>query len=469
MKKNIFSNKYLMKIIYYTILSMLLLLVILNQRLGNMDEIWNFSFAKNIHDGLIPYKDFNIISTPFSCFINSIFLYISPSLIIFRITYFIYYAIILYLLDHILDKLNIKILLKYIIITLITITLIKSCYLDYNFLQLVLVLIIINLYLNNQDHKNNKLNLIIPLISGITIINKQSSGIVLALINLFLILLHKFYFKKNCNMKFIIKQVILTIIPSIIFIIYLLITNSFNDFYDQAIIGLTVFTNKYMSKVFLLIIIFIYLAISLEMYLNKKNHALWILFAYSLATISFVIPILDKIHAAFTVIIPLIFLIYIIDNKIKNINISSMYSYILLIPLVVYIIINVNSYITVPKNNLSIYKYIPTSSSEKHTINSIDNYIISKSNDYNVYILDISASIFNLSINKYNKYFDMFMNGNFGINGEKEMLKIIDSNNNIFMIDDMSNHWQSPTKIINYVKEKYQICGTVEYLTVYCN
>lgn len=468
MKKIVFSNEKLMKIIYYILLSMLLLFIILKGPLGNMDELWNFSFAKNIHDGLVPYKGFHLISTPLSCFFNSFILYIDTSLISFRVMYFIYYLIILYLLDHILDKSNIKPILKYIIIFLIVIILVKSCYLDYNFLQIILILLLINLHLKNKNYDNHKLNIIIPLISGLTIINKQSSGLMIASINIILILLNKFYFKKEINYKFILKQITLTIIPTVIFILYLLLTKSINEFYDIAIIGLTVFSNKYISKIFLLEIVLIYIFIIIEMLINKKKIELWILFLYSLASISFVIPILDKIHASFTIVIPFIFLSYIINDKLKKININNSYIFIFFPIFIVLIITNVNSYITSTKNSTGIYKHIPTNENQQKVIKDVNNYVIDMSKEYTVYILDISATLFNLNINKYNKYFDMFMNGNFGIKGEKEIYKIIDSENQLLIINDISTHWQAPTKIINYVRKNYDVCDSIDYLTVYC-
>lgn len=30
-----------------------------------MDEVWNYGFSNNIYNGMIPYKDFNMIVTPF--------------------------------------------------------------------------------------------------------------------------------------------------------------------------------------------------------------------------------------------------------------------------------------------------------------------------------------------------------------------------------------------------------------------
>ena len=32
--------------------------------IGNVDELWNFTFGNNIAMGLVPYRDFNLLQTP---------------------------------------------------------------------------------------------------------------------------------------------------------------------------------------------------------------------------------------------------------------------------------------------------------------------------------------------------------------------------------------------------------------------
>ena len=50
------------------------------------DEIFNYGFAKNILDGLIPYKDFNMIIPPLFAYITAFFLKIfGEKLIIYHI------------------------------------------------------------------------------------------------------------------------------------------------------------------------------------------------------------------------------------------------------------------------------------------------------------------------------------------------------------------------------------------------
>lgn len=43
--------------------------IVLIRELKDLDEIWNFNFARNIANGLIPYNDFNMLQTPLLSFI----------------------------------------------------------------------------------------------------------------------------------------------------------------------------------------------------------------------------------------------------------------------------------------------------------------------------------------------------------------------------------------------------------------
>ena len=38
--------------------------IILIRNLNNLDEVWIFNTARNIANGLLPYKDFNLVTTP---------------------------------------------------------------------------------------------------------------------------------------------------------------------------------------------------------------------------------------------------------------------------------------------------------------------------------------------------------------------------------------------------------------------
>ena len=51
-------------VIIIVIITVVAISTIFTKPISNLDEIWNFNFARNISDGLVPYRDFNIITTP---------------------------------------------------------------------------------------------------------------------------------------------------------------------------------------------------------------------------------------------------------------------------------------------------------------------------------------------------------------------------------------------------------------------
>ena len=117
--------------------------VILNE-LMSLDEIWNYSFARNIANGLIPYKDFNIIVTPLISIICGVILKITTNeLIIMRIIASVLCSFIIYIVHKLFKLLAIKESYS-IIFTFIIGWLFKDIFcIDYNYGNLLIILIII--------------------------------------------------------------------------------------------------------------------------------------------------------------------------------------------------------------------------------------------------------------------------------------------------------------------------------------
>ena len=59
MRKEEINNILLVILVFLTILS----IIIINP-INNLDELWNYNFARNNADGLIAYKDFNMLQMP---------------------------------------------------------------------------------------------------------------------------------------------------------------------------------------------------------------------------------------------------------------------------------------------------------------------------------------------------------------------------------------------------------------------
>ena len=114
-----------------------------------------------------------------------------------------------------------------------------------------------------------------------------------------------------------------------------------------------------------------------------------------------------------------------------------------------------------------IYKDIMIDINLKNDILVVDDYILK--NNKQVYILDFTSTLYDLNINRYYKYFDLFMNGNFGINGIDNMKKIIDNKEQVILIRNNSYNYQIPIDIVDYVKNNYKYCGNISLFDIYCN
>ena len=156
--------------------------IIMPRALGNYDELWNFNFANQMANGLIPYKDFNMIQTPLMPMVCSIFLKIfGQELIVMRVLAVILNLMIFYVSYKILSYL--KVSKPLILGTLISIFLLlqKYMYIDYNLGLLLILLLIIYLELRKTTQKlelHIKYDILIGILSGLCFTLKQSIGMV---------------------------------------------------------------------------------------------------------------------------------------------------------------------------------------------------------------------------------------------------------------------------------------------------
>ena len=83
------------------------------------------------------------------------------------------------------------------------------------------------------------------------------------------------------------------------------------------------------------------------------------------------------------------------------------------------------------------------------------------------YIEEIAYMI---PIDRYNKDFDMFNKGNLGYNGEQRIIEQISRENDkqyLILKDTYSKNWQTPTDIIEYVKENKVKVGEIAIFDIY--
>lgn len=163
MKKN---NLLVMIFIFITIFS-----IIIIKPISDLDEIWNYNTARAISEGLIPYKDISMITTPLLPMITAIFLkIIANELMISRILAAVLWTGVLYTIYKIFEELfeekNIS-----LICTALIGMLCRDIYcIDYNVMVLFIALIVLYQELRNTkvQNSNNKREFIIRNISWIS-------------------------------------------------------------------------------------------------------------------------------------------------------------------------------------------------------------------------------------------------------------------------------------------------------------
>ena len=430
--------------------------IILTRNLNNLDEVWIFNTARNIANGLLPYKDFNLVTTPgLPIFCGMILKIFGTEMFIMRIMAIITNSFIMFIIYKILKTFKIKKEFSLLISIIIMKLLIESMCIDYNFIILLIALITLYIELKTYKKSNNifeynlRKEILLGILAGLSITMKQTTGIcfVIAFIGYKLLAVRN---KEDLKLflKIAVTRFLVCMLPVIILLIYLLCNNIMNEFIDYAILGIKDFSNSisYLNLLkgklsILAILVPITIIISLYISIRKNNQIITILFAYSVSTIVVVYPISDNVHFLIAGTITIITGIYLLkelyENKFKGILEKSIIIWIenfikALIIILILIMVGVSIYRLInytinfkEYKNLENFKYIPVSKELEEHIIKVDKYLEEQQND--VYIVDARAAIYMIPINRYNKNYDMFLKGNIGGKGSKGIIEYLQS------------------------------------------
>lgn len=485
----------LIDISFILVTIILFLATVLPRNLENLDEIWNFNFARNIANGLLPYKDFNMLQTPLLSFVlGGILKIFGQELFVMRIASVFLGTGIIFVSYKILKALKLNTKWSIFASLLIFLFIKDKFYLDYNYAILFITLLIIYLELRYKGY-NKRYNFLIGILAGMTILLKQSAGFCITTITIIYLILGR---RDKETLKLVLYRLLGAMIPVILFIIYLLITNSIISFIDYCIKGIGTFNNS-ISYIKLLrnkgivsfLAIFVPITLITLLVINilnikkrKINENYLILFVFSFAQFILVYPIADDIHfivsAVPTAIVILYFTIINIQ-EVKNIKISIFIEHFMNIITISFIGIlllqAINDgylYMEQEKSVLKHFKNIPITESLQNRILEVDKFIADmKEQDINVYILDSESAVYMIPIDRYNKDFDMFLEGNLGSKGEEGQIEKIQemqkNDKNLILIKNeaMSLNWQTPKKVINYVRENLEKIGTISFFDIF--
>lgn len=404
----------------------------------HLDLLWTFGFGYNVANGLIPYKDFNMVIGPVCPYLLGLLMSIfGKNLFVYNLIF----AIIVTSIYYFLKKYGTKTVAMSIIFIYINIL-----FPGYNVLCLLLYYIIYNL------EENKKSDYLIGILISILFFTKINAGVLL-LIPTFI--LHY----KNINK--ILKRIVGFLTASLVFLIILSLTNSLYQFIDYTILGLFDFGSKNLhidTSIILLLIALLYLLINIIKYKKITNK-----YIYALVFLAFAYPLLELNHI-FIAIIPTI---TIISNNLKKYFKTK---YLTIIPILflaliyTYNIIIIKNTDYTKNKDLTLYKY---GYEHKHIVDfnkDLTQYFEKNYTDSKLFITSRFAYMFKISLNMPIDKYDLINNGNMGFNGIDKYINEIDNyckeNKCVFLLfmqeyNDNSKDNQTNKDITKYVLKNY--------------
>ncbi len=406
----------------------------------DLDLMWNYGFSKNVSDGLIMYRDFNMVITPFYPALTGLLLKIlGNNMIIFYIINS-FYALLTLIVVYKLDK---KIIIPFFIYYLFDTSP------GYNTLIVFFAFLLIYL----EKHKRS--DYLIGLVISLAFLTKSSIGIFLALPTLY-------YLKKP---KKIIKRIIPVIITNIIVIGYFYLNNALYDYINYAFLGLLDFSNGNGNFNIITIIVVLIVIYIIREYIKTKDFEL----LYVLVFMIMAYPLFNISHTL-SAIIPLVY--YLLKKYPKVNNIITKFSPIfILIPIFSLII---NYALCNPRYDNNLFKYRYLQNEYMSDIDALENYFKGKYD--NVYFFVMESYLYKLTLDLPITEYDLTLKGNMGYNGEEKMIdKIKDLKKGSILViyyefPDTTNEMlktQASKKIYDFITENYGSIGQFHKFKIY--
>lgn len=474
---------------------------IFSNSIGNLDEIWNYNFAKNICDGLVPYRDFNMVQMPLLSMICAICLKaFGNQLIVMRVLAVILMSLIFFVGYKILKLVTNDKIAKLILPVILVLFNDILC-IDYNYAVLFIALVILYVelrHLNKLDEDdflqyNFRYNFVIGLIAGLSVLCKQTTGIA---ISMACIGYKIFAIRKKDDIKLFFKiaftRIFGVIIPLIIFAIYLLFNGAIEDFIDYTILGLSTFSNSIpysnllknnVLKIFAIVVPIVLVVMFVRLFVKDTDKKLYVFFAYSISSFIVTFPICDKIHFLTGSLIAILAICYMLYDdfivgsqysKVFKLICYGAYSFTTIFLVLLLLFESVHSvnrdFIKVDKEKeLNHFYYIPENVGLKDRIFEIDDYIMdNKRNGKNVYMLDAEAALYTIPLDIYNKDYDMFLKGNLGSKGEDGIIERIQKEENaVYLLKMDYLNWQNPNKVRDYIMSNLNYKGNISIFYIY--
>lgn len=409
---------------------------------NNADQIWEYGFSHNILQGMIPYKDFNMVTFPFHTYLSALILKIFSDK---YIVYLIFHATLMSITAFLIYKKTNKVY-QYLFSLLFFLII---CAATYNILLLFLFYCILSL------EEKNKNDYLIGVLLAFSILTKQSVGICLCLPSLFL-----------TDKKRIKKRFVPILVIGVSYFLYLLATKTLYNCINYTIFGLLDFSNKNGTiNLFFFLYIFYFLLL-INQYRKKREYK----YLYYISFSTVCIPLFD-FHHFFVAIIPFVL------DLISQLNIQhkilfrilTIYSFLTVLYILSFKWYDMHQYIIEKdKNNVFYLTREKYANTYKESASILDFYI--KNKNKKIYIVGDSSYFFSLDNHIQITKLSLILYGNNGYNGNQNLKTMIDDlpSGTLFALDSLVTSKQHNKEIEEYiVKNSTKINKLSNHIDIY--
>ena len=440
------------KYIKYIILFLFFLIsLIFIFTLSRGDTFVNYGFSYAIRLGEIPYRDFNMVITPFAPLLYSIGLFIFNDII----TFYIEQALLLTIMFYFLKKLLHHKVILYLLIMIIPfpIAMVSTIYPGYNFLLFFLFILFVYCF------KNNKSDYLLGFILGLIFCTKQTVGIVCFLPTFY-------YFFSNRRIFF--KILVGYCVPCLFLLFYLLISNSLHSFINLCFLGLFDFghSNFQFNIFYFVLFIFGIIYLIFRINLDKKN----ILLYYSLCFGVVVFPIIDYYHVSLFL---LVIFYLIVDSLNYNNKYNKMFIGLIASICLLWIVVLFNYFPNIDILNTRHFHLVINDKKYNNNVKRLNKYVNSSNKNFIFFMRGSENYYYKIMNNKKIDYFDLPNYGNYGYNGVDKMKDSIKCvHNSYFVIDNtLINNTDSSQQYIkelgNYIISKGSYVTSIGVYDIY--
>lgn len=442
--------KFLKKNFKFIVIFCLILIFNLICNPVNLDEVWNYGFANNLYRGLVPYRDFNMVLTPFYAFFMALpFWIFGSNMLVFHITNALIITICFILIEKMYGE-------KMWLVLLFSLFPFDFCFPNYNMFLFILLCTLIYLEKNCVTDNNKWIHYLIGFLLGVAVLTKQTVGGCLVLVS--------FYYIKD--FKNILKRIVGFIIPITIFLVYLISNKAFFDFINLCILGLIDFSgNNQGINVFLVFYLLMLIYIVLKIRRDRKN----IEFYYVLAFFSIAIPIVDFFHIAYVFLAVLLVFLETPRKKIFHYATFSIASIVILGIMT----LSFNEGIPFKNypNDLKHFEYRFVNPESYKFTKEVSSFL-EENKDKRVVFLSANAYYFKIVNDLDCTYLDLINRGNWGYHGGERILNEVKKEakrKTIFLLneDELAEISQTDSEALTYVIKHAKKIGSIRIYDIY--